>query len=106
MGKNKCLALVAQEQSFCIGPFFFKKNYLSGHSFTPDWNEVVVEDDESQEVEEEVGLLAVDVVVVLPVVAQHLASDGRHQRHEDQDEEESDDLKHPIRAYIKINSSF
>jgi hypothetical protein len=50
----------------------------------PDGNEVVVEDNEGQEVQEEVGALAVNVPVG---VLQYLVANSRQQGHAEQNDE-------------------
>ena len=58
-----------------------------------DGDQVVVQDDEGQEVEEEVGGFPVDVTVLLAVVLEDLAANGGQDRHGDEDAEEPDNLK-------------
>jgi hypothetical protein len=69
--------------------------------FVPDGDEVVVEDNECQEVQEEVGALAVDVIVGLAVALQYLAANGRQQGHADENDEEKNYLKIAKKLFCK-----
>jgi hypothetical protein len=72
--------------------------------FVPDRNEVVVEDNKGQEVQEEVGALAVNVIVGLAVALQYLAANGRQQGHADENNEEKNYLKIEKKNISKKNN--